>query len=129
MGISFLQSGNDGQFQRFCDVINRADLANDPRFLTNQSRVANRADLTPEIEVGLSSWTMSDILTKLEGATVPAGPINTMAQTFANEQLIHRQMEISPDGVPGVRGPWSFSDAELKLERSAPVLPSATDVK
>ncbi|MCK8462774.1 CoA transferase [Aliiroseovarius sp. S1339] len=122
-GHIILAVGNDGQFQRFCQVIGRAELADDPRFGTNQDRVANRTALTPEIEASLATWSMSDILTALEGATVPAGPINTMEQTFANPQLQHRRMQISPEGVPGVRGPWVFSDAELNLGKSAPRLP------
>ncbi|WP_371170757.1 CaiB/BaiF CoA transferase family protein [Aliiroseovarius sp. 2305UL8-7] len=123
-GHIILAVGNDGQFQRFCGVIGREDLAGDPRFTSNQTRVANREDLTPEIEAALSHWTMDDILSELEGATVPAGPINTMEQTFANEQLLHRQMEVAPEGVPGVRGPWTFSDAELRLDLTAPKLPT-----
>ncbi|MHA6266635.1 CaiB/BaiF CoA-transferase family protein [uncultured Aliiroseovarius sp.] len=125
-GHIILAVGNDGQFQRFCQVIGRDDLAGDPRFATNQDRVANRAALTPEIDVGLSNWLMADLLAALEAATVPAGPINTMAQTFANPQLDHRGMQITPDGVPGVRGPWVFSDAELKLNKTAPRLPKVT---
>ncbi|WP_432448870.1 CaiB/BaiF CoA transferase family protein [Aliiroseovarius marinus] len=122
-GHIILAVGNDGQFQRFCEVIGRDDLASDTRFGTNSDRVAHRATLTPEIEASLSEWNMQDILTALEAATVPAGPINTMAQTFENPQIQHRGMKISPDGVPGVRGPWVFSDAELRLDKSAPVLP------
>lgn len=121
-GHIILAVGNDRQFQRFCAVIKRPDLAGDPRFTTNQDRVANRAALTPEIEASLSAWPMADILSALERETVPAGPINTMEQTFANPQIQHRGMKITPDGVPGVRGPWVFSDAELKLDKSAPVL-------
>lgn len=122
-GYIILAVGNDGQFQRFCEVIGRNDLAKDARFATNQDRVANRADLTPQIEAALANRSMADILIALEDATVPAGPINTMEQTFANPQIQHRNMQIAPDGVPGVRGPWVFSDAELNLERSAPILP------
>ncbi|WP_424940393.1 CaiB/BaiF CoA transferase family protein [Aliiroseovarius sp. S253] len=122
-GHIILAVGNDGQFQRFCGVIGREDLASDARFGTNSDRVAHRDALTPAIEGALSNWTMADILAALEEATVPAGPINTMEQTFQNPQILHRGMQITPEGVPGVRGPWVFSDAELKLDRSAPTLP------
>ncbi|WP_289043513.1 CaiB/BaiF CoA-transferase family protein [uncultured Aliiroseovarius sp.] len=122
-GYIILAVGNDRQFQRFCTVIRREDLAGDARFATNQDRVANRDALTPVIEASLASWTMADILTALEGATVPAGPINTMEQTFSNPQIQHRGMKIAPENVPGVRGPWVFSDATLNLKKSAPRLP------
>ena len=53
---------------------------------------------------------------------MPAGPINTMAEVFADPQIVHRAMQIAPGGVPGVRSPFVFSDAELDLTRPAPTL-------
>lgn len=122
-GHVILAVGNDGQFQRLCDVLGLADLKSDARFQTNQLRVANRRDLTAFLEAALSEWTQAELLAGLEAATVPAGPINTIGQAFEDPQIRHRAMQISPEGVPGVRGPWKFSDAELVLEKSAPKLP------
>jgi crotonobetainyl-CoA:carnitine CoA-transferase CaiB-like acyl-CoA transferase len=121
-GHIILAVGNDGQFQRLCDALDLPDLKVDARFLTNQSRVANRTDLTAILEAALMQWTQADLLKALEAATVPAGPINTIGQAFDDPQIQHRGMQISPEGVPGVRGPWKFSDAELALEKSAPKL-------
>ncbi|MEL0436827.1 CaiB/BaiF CoA transferase family protein [Phycobacter sp. K97] len=121
-GHIILAVGNDGQFQRLCDVLDLPDLKVDARFLTNQSRVANRTDLTAILEAALMQWTQADLLKALEAATVPAGPINTIGQAFDDPQIQHRGMQISPEGVPGVRGPWKFSDAELALDKSAPKL-------
>ncbi|GAB5432434.1 MAG: CaiB/BaiF CoA-transferase family protein [Epibacterium sp.] len=125
-GHVILAVGNDGQFTRLCDVLNLAGLKDDPRFSTNQLRVAHRADLTPLLAAALAQWNQSDLLAALEAATVPAGPINTIGQAFEDAQIKHRQMQIAPEGVPGVRGPWVFSDADLALDRSAPVLPRDT---
>ncbi|WP_416367879.1 CaiB/BaiF CoA transferase family protein [Tritonibacter mobilis] len=125
-GHVILAVGNDGQFTRLCDVLNLAGLKDDPRFSTNQLRVAYRADLTPLLAAALAQWNQSDLLAALEAATVPAGPINTIGQAFEDAQIKHRQMQIAPEGVPGVRGPWVFSDADLALDRSAPVLPRDT---
>ncbi|WP_192964543.1 CaiB/BaiF CoA transferase family protein [Phycobacter azelaicus] len=121
-GHIILAVGNDGQFQRLCDALDLPDLKVDARFLTNQSRVANRTDLTALLEEALSQWTQAELLAALEAATVPAGPINTIGQAFDDPQIQHRGMQISPEGVPGVRGPWKFSDAELALDKSAPKL-------
>lgn len=126
-GHVILAVGNDGQFGRLCDALNLGGLKSDPRFLTNQSRVAHRGDLTPMLAAALAQWRQSDLLAALEAATVPAGPINTIGQAFDDPQIQHRGMQIAPEGVPGVRGPWVFSDAELALDRSAPVLPRETD--
>ncbi|WP_204114894.1 CaiB/BaiF CoA transferase family protein [Shimia biformata] len=122
-GHIILAVGNDRQFQRFCTVIDRADLAGNPAYQTNAGRVAGRDGLIAAITATLSAWSKADILTALEKATVPAAPINSVGEAFEDPQIVARGMQISPEGVPGVRGPWVFSDAELALERSAPVLP------
>ncbi len=125
-GHVILAVGNDAQFRRFCEAVGREDLRDDPRYADNESRVANRRDLTAEIERTLAAWSKADLLAALEAATVPAGPINSVGEALNDPQIAHRGMVIRPEGVPGVRGPWRFSDAELSLERSAPVLPKSS---
>ncbi|WP_293575218.1 CaiB/BaiF CoA-transferase family protein [Phaeobacter sp.] len=127
-GHVILAVGNDGQFARLCEVLNLTSVAADPRFGSNQNRVEHRDALTPLLEAALAQWSQADLLAALEQATVPAGPINSVAQAFADPQIQHRQMKITPEGVPGVRGPWVFSDAELALDRSAPRLGSSEDL-
>ena len=122
-GHIILAVGNDGQFQRFCDVIQRPDLASNGDYATNGLRVSNREALTAEIESSLTEWLSADLLAALEKATVPAGPINSIGQAFDDPQIKARGMVIEPEGIKGVRGPWKFSDAELKLDKTAPVLP------
>lgn len=122
-GHVILAVGNDGQFQRLCQVLELSDAAADPRFQTNQQRVSNRKALTELLTQALAGWTQAGLLAALEAATVPAGPINTIGQAFGDPQIRHRQMQIAPEGVPGVRGPWKFSDAELALDKTAPKLP------
>ncbi|KPD14024.1 CaiB/BaiF CoA-transferase family protein [Phaeobacter sp. 11ANDIMAR09] len=122
-GHIILAVGNDGQFQRLCDVLGLAGVKTDTRFSTNQLRVANRVVLTTLLETVVAGWRQAELLAALEGATVPAGPINTIGQAFEDPQIQHRGMQIAPEGIPGVRGPWRFSDAELALEKSAPKLP------
>ncbi|MBY6136104.1 CoA transferase [Nocardioides marinus] len=122
-GHVILAVGNDGQFQRLCQVLELADVAEDSRFQTNQLRVDNREALTMRLEQALSGWTQAELLEALEAATVPAGPINTIGQAFDDPQIRYRGMQIAPEGVPGVRGPWKFSDAELALDKTAPKLP------
>lgn len=122
-GHIILAVGNDAQFRRFCEVVGRDDLRGDPRYGSNESRVANRRALTAEIEATLAGWAAADLLDALQAATVPAGPINAIGDALADPQIAHRGMVIQPEGVPGLRGPWKFSDAELSLERTAPTLP------
>jgi glutaryl-CoA transferase len=122
-GHIILAVGNDGQFQRLCGVLQRGDLGADARYASNQQRVAHRGELTEALTAALAHWKSAALLQALEAATVPAGPINSVASAFADPQTQARGMVVSPEGVPGVRGPWKFSDAELALEKSAPVLP------
>ncbi|MEL6595032.1 MAG: CaiB/BaiF CoA-transferase family protein [Pseudomonadota bacterium] len=115
--------GNDGQFQRFCGLLGCGDLDGDARFASNQKRVENRDALTRALEAETIKWSADALLRACDAATVPAGPINDIAQVFDDPQVQHRGLHITPEGVPGIRGPWRFSDADLTLARTAPVLP------
>ncbi len=122
-GHIIIAVGNDGQFQRLCGVLSRGDLGDDEAYATNQLRVANRDALTQQLEAETSKWTAADLLAALESATVPAGPINSIEQALTDRQVEARGMVVEAEGVRGLRGPWTFSDAELATERTAPVLP------
>ncbi|MEM9394030.1 MAG: CaiB/BaiF CoA-transferase family protein [Pseudomonadota bacterium] len=119
-GHIIITAGNDGQYARLCEVLG---IAVSPDHATNQQRVEARDVLVPQLSALIRGWTSADLLAALEAATVPAGPINTIEQVFNNPQTEARGMKITPEGVSGVRGPWKFSDAELSLEKTAPVLP------
>ncbi|MBM7068547.1 CaiB/BaiF CoA-transferase family protein [Actibacterium sp. 188UL27-1] len=122
-GHVIISVGNDGQFARLCDVLGLADLATNPDYATNPGRVVNRVALCAILQDALLMWPSADLLAALEVATVPAGPINRIDQVFDDPQIKARGLQINPDGVPGVRGPWRFSDAALRLDRTAPTLP------
>lgn len=122
-GHVILAIGNDGQFQRLCEVLGCSDMAVDPRFQSNSGRVAAREALTEALNAALASWASAELLSALETRNVPAGPIHSVAENFADPQTRARGLEIHPEGIPGVRSPWRFSNAELRLEKSAPALP------
>ena len=121
-GWLILATGNDGQYQRLCKVLGVEDMAADPAYLTNADRVANRGAMTARITEATRLWSKFDLLAACEGAGVPAGPINDMAEVFADPQVLARGMRIAPEGLPGVRSPMRFSGAELALDRPAPRL-------
>ncbi|SCM69208.1 CaiB/BaiF CoA transferase family protein [Donghicola eburneus] len=121
-GHLIIAVGNDGQFARFCELLGVPALAAAQDFATNPARVANRAALDQALTPVIAGWTKADLLTACEAQGVPAGPINDMSEVFADPQIIARQMQIAPDGVPGVRTPIRFSEAELSLDKAAPKL-------
>ena len=121
-GWLILATGNDGQYQRLCRILGLGDMAIDPKFLTNADRIANRAEMTDRITAATKTWAKADLLAACEAEGVPAGPINDMAEVFADPQVVARGLQIAPGGLPGVRSPMTFSGAELALDRPAPRL-------
>ncbi len=124
-GWFILAVGNDAQFRRFCAV---TGLEPRPEWATMAGRNADRPALTAAIEALTRLRPKQDLLRALEAAGVPAGPINTVAETFADPQVIARGLQIEvtrADGttLPGLRTPIRFSDAELALGKAAPDLP------
>lgn len=126
--------GNDRQFVKFCTLLDRADLATDERYLTNALRVQNRDTLTPELAAETVKIERDTLLTLLEDAGVPGGPINTVADVFADPQIEHRKMRVdtphsgaAAGTSPGVRTPIRFSAAELALDRGVPRIGEHTD--
>jgi len=121
-GYFIIACGNDGQFAKLTALLGIGELASDSRFLTNSARVTNRDALTALLEERTKQWLRDDLLAALAKAGVPAGPINTVEDVFSDPQFIARNMRIDPDGVPGLRTPIRFSDAELKLDKRSPNL-------
>lgn len=121
-GHIIVACGNDSQFARLAATLDMAEIALDPRFSTNPSRVKNRVVLTEMIEVRTGQWAKDDLLAELEKIGVPAGPINSVAELFSDPQFQSRAMQIEVDGVPGIRTPLVFSEAALNLSRRSPRL-------
>ena len=128
-GWFILAVGNDGQFRKFCAAMGLDALAQDPRFTSNALRLEHRGVLEVLIAEATRLRTRADLLALCEAAGVPAGPINSVADAFADPQIIARQMQqafTTPDGqaVAGVRTPIRFAGMSLKLGAAAPRLGS-----
>ena len=118
--------GNDGQFRKLCAVLG-LDIASDPRFTTNAARVDNREALRASLIPALAAFGHHELLAKLEAAGVPASPINTIGEMFADPQVIARGMKIDLDdghgnSLPGVRSPMLMSKTPLAYQRPSPRL-------
>lgn len=84
--------GNDSQFAKFCECLGKPDWALDNRFVRNQDRVRHREVLIPMIAGQLMTQGKQHWLSLLEAAKVPCGPINNLAEVFADPHVQHRQM-------------------------------------
>ena len=121
-GWIILATGNDAQYRRLCTLLRLPGMAAAPEFASNADRIANRAAMTEALADATRHWSKADLLAACEAEGVPAGPINDLAEVFADPQIIHRGLKITVQGVPGVRSPFTFSDATLALDRPAPKL-------
>jgi crotonobetainyl-CoA:carnitine CoA-transferase CaiB-like acyl-CoA transferase len=121
-GWIILATGNDNQYRKLCAILGLTDMAEAPDFSTNADRITNRAEMTARLTAATKGWTRDALLAACESHGVPAGPINTLADVFADPQIKARGMQIDCDGVPGLRTPLVFSGADLALGRPAPRL-------
>lgn len=121
-GYIIIATGNDGQYQRLCQVLGLDDMAFDPDYLTNPDRIKNRATMTARLSKATRGRAKADLLADCEVAGVPAGPINNLAEVFADPQVKAREMQMELDGIPSVRSPMLFSGADLNYVRPAPKL-------
>jgi len=122
-----IAAGNDRQFRACVGVLRLPHLADDPRYATNEARVTNRASLVTLMAAATSTFTREALLANLESAGVPAGPINSVAEVFADPQVVHRKLRLDlpragRGTVPGVRTPIRMSETPLKYERASPRL-------
>ncbi|MGB1010550.1 MAG: CaiB/BaiF CoA transferase family protein, partial [Thiolinea sp.] len=93
-GHFILAVGNDGQFERLCSLLKRDEWTAEEAYQTNQQRVQKRDELVPLLAALLCQQTTAYWVAELEGLGVPCGPINTIDQVFANEQIQARNMVV-----------------------------------
>jgi crotonobetainyl-CoA:carnitine CoA-transferase CaiB-like acyl-CoA transferase len=130
-GYLMLAVGNDAQFARFCGAAGAPEFAADARFRTNADRVAHRAALVPQVAALLRMRPTREWIAALEVAQVPCGPINDLAQVFAEPQVLHRSLRMdlphpTVGTAPGVRNPVRFSRTAVEYERAPPPLGADT---
>ena len=79
----------DDMWKRLCRILGLQHLTDDPRYATNAARIERRQELKDLIEAKLRQGTRREWSDKLLAADIPAGPINTLADVFADEQVNH----------------------------------------
>ena len=111
--------GNDAQFQRLCALLG---LAEEERFATNADRVGNREALTGVLARAIALRRRDELLAALAAAGIPAGPINDVAEVFADPQVIARGLRIAPGGVPGIASPIVIDGRRQVAAGASPAL-------
>ncbi|MHA6288735.1 CaiB/BaiF CoA transferase family protein [Maricaulis sp. CAU 1757] len=120
-GYMVIACGNDAQFARLAGLLGLSD-AEAAQYRTNAERVAQRQALSARISEITSSQPCQTWLKELAKIGVPASPINTVAQAFAEPQARHRGTQIKLDGIKGVRTPIRMSGAVTGAARRSPGL-------
>jgi crotonobetainyl-CoA:carnitine CoA-transferase CaiB-like acyl-CoA transferase len=133
-GHIIIATGNDRQMRDLCRVLGVEALADDPRFRSNADRIANRRALIDLLEERTRNFRAADLLAALEEVVVPAGPINSVAEAFADVQVKARGMRIDLPArataaglAPSVRAPILIDGEAMIPERAAPALGEDSD--
>ena len=133
-GYAIVATGNDAQYVKFCNVLGAPELGQDPKYKDNVSRLTHREELIGRLSALTEKMHRDDLLQKLEALGVPAGPINSVDQVFADPQVVHRGMKLdlpSPaaksGSIPGVRTPIVIDGWKAASEKPAPLLGEHTE--
>jgi crotonobetainyl-CoA:carnitine CoA-transferase CaiB-like acyl-CoA transferase len=126
-GHLILAVGNDSQFRKMAQAMNRPDIANDLRFATIPQRVAHRDILVPMLEAITVTRTIAAWVSAMEAVDVPCGPINTIDRVFADPQVQARGMRLelphqTSGSVPSVANPIHFSGTPIRYGAGPPAL-------
>ncbi len=119
--------GNDALWIRFCKIIGRPELAEDPRFKTNPLRVENRKECIGILAPIMKTKTRDEWVRLLNDDAIPCAPINSMDEVFQNPQVLHRNMLVEVNHpkagrIKIVGIPVKYSDAKADVRRPPPVL-------
>ncbi|WP_108860425.1 CaiB/BaiF CoA-transferase family protein [Ruegeria sp. Alg231-54] len=129
-GHVILAVGNDSQFRRFCEFIDHSDLADDPRFATNPARLENRDALNAVLRPVVKTHASETMIAQLEARKVPVGPVQTLDQVFATDQVEARQMQIAMQAAPGdvqlIGNPLKLSRTPVTYRAAPPVFGADT---
>jgi crotonobetainyl-CoA:carnitine CoA-transferase CaiB-like acyl-CoA transferase len=120
-------TGNDRQFVTLCRILGLEDIGADPAYASNAGRVAGRAKLIPALQARFETQPTAYWLDRLLASGVPAGPVNTLHDVFADPHVAARGVRIAMphsaiDGLPGVACPLRLSASPPRADRGPPML-------
>jgi crotonobetainyl-CoA:carnitine CoA-transferase CaiB-like acyl-CoA transferase len=119
-GDLMICAGNDRQFRALVTELGMAELADDPDFSTNASRVDNRDELRARLERELARNDRAHWSDRLLAAGVPAGPIHDVPAAFAYAAALDLDVVDEFDGVRTVPYPARLSRTPAATRRRPP---------
>jgi crotonobetainyl-CoA:carnitine CoA-transferase CaiB-like acyl-CoA transferase len=119
--------GNDRQFARLCEVLDEPALASDERFVTNPGRVRHREALIPLLQEAFRMRERHTWLELLQASGIPCGPVNDLADVFADPQVQARGMvehvtHPTAATIPLVASPLKLSATPVRYLKAPPLL-------
>ena len=133
-GHIIVSVGNDEQFRRFVTILGCSELAEDERFSKNPGRVKHRKILIPLLENAVAGFSKAELLAEMERESVPSGPVNTLDEVFASDQVAARDMivrmpyDLAQDGeVRLIGNPIKFSETPVTYRQAPPLCGEHTD--
>ncbi len=126
-GALLLAIGNDGQWQRFCDVAELAAVKNDERFATNRARVANFDATVERVAAVMAGDTVKNWVERLAKVKVPCSPVNTLMQALAHPQIdargiAMRQSHPKLGDIRTIGYPVTFNGHKMEARLPPPML-------
>jgi crotonobetainyl-CoA:carnitine CoA-transferase CaiB-like acyl-CoA transferase len=124
--------GNNSQFAALCKAVGRSELAEDERFATNPDRVANREALISELQEEIGKRPAEDWVEEIRAAGVPSGPVNTLADVFADDHvrgsgMLQDIVHASAGPLKMLASPILIGSERLPIRRPPPTLGQHTD--
>jgi len=131
-GYLVVATRQENFWKKLCAVLEHADLADDPLFADNATRVKNRKVVIPRLEEIFRTRTAADWLKRLRNAGVPAAPVNNVDAAFAEPPVVEREMIVEYDHpqvgkvrLPG--NPIKMDGMGETISNPAPMLGEHTD--
>lgn len=125
--------GNDSQYKRFArEVLERPDLADDPRYQTNIGRIDHREELIPAISNIMATRAREDWISRLEAAGIPGGKVRTLPESLGSEEASARGMVQSATLADGTdiklaASPINLSETPVRGPMAPPQIGQHTD--
>jgi formyl-CoA transferase len=125
-------AANQSTWERLCRAIGLEELVEEPRFATGADRVVRLGELASILQETLSQKTSKHWLEVLEEAGVPAGPINNMAEVYADPHVQARRMLVELEHaehgkVKNIGIPVKLSETPASARTASPTLGQHTE--